>query len=62
MVNYQKVSILIHDGLEDEFFSNGFEIQCPFCDGVVHFGLYNSLGFNKIEEDKKINWQPKFMV
>lgn len=53
IVNYQKKSILIHDGLEDEFLKNNAKISCPCCDGMVYFGLYNSIDFNSYNEKKR---------
>lgn len=53
IVNYQKKSILIHDGLEDEFLKNEAKISCPCCDGMVYFGLYNSIDFNGYDEKKR---------
>lgn len=53
IVNYQKKSILIHDGLEDEFLKNEAKISCPCCDGMVCFGLYNSIDFNGYDEKKR---------
>ncbi|WP_455819484.1 hypothetical protein [Pseudomonas cerasi] len=53
MVNYQKKIILIHDGLEDEFLKNEAKISCPCCDGMVYFGLYNSMDFNRYDEKKR---------
>lgn len=53
IVNYQKKSILIHDGLEDEFLKNEAKISCPCCDGMVYFGLCNSIDFNGYDEKKR---------
>lgn len=54
IVNYQKKKILIHDGLEDDFLKKEKEIPCPCCDAIIKFGLYNSLDFDGISENKKI--------
>lgn len=59
IVNYQKKKMLIFDGLEDEFLDRGKEIQCPCCNGVVHFGLYNSLDFDNLSEENKIKLASK---
>lgn len=53
MINYQKKKVLIHDGPEDPFLNDSVKITCPLCGGAIFFGLYNSLDFDMISEDKK---------
>lgn len=51
--NNLKSVVLLHDGLENEFIKKINDIQCPFCDGKVNFSLYNSGGFNDLNEEIK---------
>lgn len=59
IVNYQKKKILIHDGLEDDFLNKGGVIPCPCCNAIVNFGLYNSLDFDEVKQEKKIKMVSK---
>ncbi|MCX8959584.1 hypothetical protein EHW65_20800 [Erwinia psidii] len=59
VINYQKKKVLIHDGLEDIFLKDGKTIPCPYCEGSVNFSLYNSLDFDRINEDKKMKMVKK---
>lgn len=52
VVNYQKKITLIHDGAEDDFLKNDVRIACPSCHGIVYFGLYNSVDFNRYDHKK----------
>ncbi|MGG6192671.1 hypothetical protein ACQV2B_01005 [Pantoea allii] len=52
LTNYQKKKILIHDGLENAFLMNDKLISCPYCDGMVYYGLYNSTDLDMYEEKK----------
>ncbi|EMB4326910.1 hypothetical protein RJ492_005531 [Pluralibacter gergoviae] len=53
MSNLLRRKKLIVDGLDDSFLKEGVSIQCPLCECYINFGLYNSIDFDKIDDDIK---------
>lgn len=52
VTNYQKKITLIHDGAEDDLLKNDVRVACPSCHGIVYFGLYNSVDFDRYDHRK----------